>query len=136
MKRAILSSVFIATILLLPLLLKTLGLSCPFVDGLVDSLTVIFILLTVLNLIGLVCLQTVKKFSNFIDTKDLLAENEIQKKIENHIAYKIYRHSTLILLFALLMYNRMNLTTIFACVWWLSNHFFKVCFDGFVEELD
>ena len=136
MKKAIFSSLFIATILLLPLLLKTLGLNTPFTEGLVNSLSVIFIFLTVLNIIGLICLQTVKKFSTYIDTKELLAENEIQKKIENHIAYKIYRSLILILLFALLMYNQMHLTTIFACVWWLSNHFFKVCFNGFVEDIN
>lgn len=136
MKKSILTNLFISTIIILPLILKTLKLNYPFVNGLADSINIIFSILIIMNLFGLVALQTIKKFSTYIDTKDLLAENETQKKIENHISYKIYKTVTLSLIFGLLIYNQMHLTTIFACVWWLSNHFFKINFDKFTKEIE
>lgn len=135
MKQAIFSNLFITFILIIPLLLKTLGFNFPFVDGLTNGLNIILIFLIILNFIGLLCLQTVSKFSNFIDTADLIEHSEKQELIENHIAYKIYKSMSLTVFFGLLIWNRMNLTTIFACIWWLSNHFFKENFDKFVKEL-
>jgi hypothetical protein len=135
MKKAIVSSLFLTFILVVPLLIKTLGCRIPFVDGLVNGLNPLFILLIILNFIGLICLQMVSKFSTYIDTADLIEHNEAQEKIENHIAYKIYKTTALSLLFGMLMYNRMFLTTIFACIWWLSNHFFKVNFDRFIKDI-
>jgi len=136
MKKDIFSNLFITVILLLPLLLITFGINSAFVGGLIKSLNVIFSILIILNLIGLLSLQTIRKFSSYIDTKDLLAENAAHKKLESRLAYKIYKKTTVILLFCLLIYNRMHLTTIFACVWWLSNHFFKINFDKFTKELE
>ncbi len=136
MIKSIISSLFITSMLIIPLLLKTAGIDTDFINALVGGLRPLLIFLIVLNFIGLICLQTVAKFANYIDTKDLIEHSEEQDKLENSIWYKLYKTGSLTVFFGLLMYNKLFLTTIFACIWWLTNHFFKIYFDKFIKGLE
>lgn len=136
MLKSIISNLFITILLVIPILLKTIGFNNDFILTLVSGLRPLLIILTVMNFIGLICLQTVAKFANYIDTKDLIEQSAEQEKLEKSIWYKIYKTTSLSIFFGLLMYNCMYLTTIFACVWWLTNHFFKIYFDRFIKGLE
>lgn len=136
MIKSIISNLFISILLVVPLLLKTTGLASEFNDMLVSGLSPLLIFLIIFNFVGLLCLQTVAKFANFIDTQDIIEHSKEQEKLETNIIFKIYRLVILTLLFGLLLYNRMFLTTIFACIWWLSRHLFKTQFDKFVKGLE
>ena len=136
MTQIIISNLFITFILIVPLLIKTLGVNNPFIDGLVNGLNPIYIFLILLNFIGMICLSLVSKYSKYISTSDLTEQNKENEKLENNIVYKIYKYSCLSLMFGLLMFNAMFLTTIFACIWRLTNHFFKINFDKFMKELE
>ncbi len=136
MIKSLISNLFISILLVVPLLLKTTGLASEFNDMLVSGLSPLLIFLIIFNFVGLLCLQTVAKFANFIDTQDIIEHSKEQEKLETNIIFKIYRLVILTLLFGLLLYNRMFLTTIFACIWWLSRHLFKTQFDKFVKGLE
>ncbi len=136
MIKSLISNLFISILLVVPLLLKTTGLASEFNDMLVSGLSPLLIFLIIFNFVGLLCLQTVAKFANFIDTQDIIEHSKEQEKLETNIIFKIYRLIILTLLFGLLLYNRMFLTTIFACIWWLSRHLFKTQFDKFVKSLE
>ena len=136
MIKSLISNLFISILLVVPLLLKTTGLASEFNDMLVSGLSPLLIFLIIFNFVGLLYLQTVAKFANFIDTQDIIEHSKEQEKLETNIIFKIYRLVILTLLFGLLLYNRMFLTTIFACIWWLSRHLFKTQFDKFVKNLE
>ena len=136
MIKSIISSLFISSLLIIPLLLKTIGMDSEIIYALLCGLNPLLIFLIIFNFLGLICLQTVAKFANFIDTKDLLEHSKEQEKLENSLGYKIYKVLSLSLFFGLTMYNGLYLTTIFGCIWWLSNHFFKINFDKFVKDIE
>ena len=136
MMKSLISNLFISILLVVPLLLKTTGLASEFNDMLVSGLNPLLIFLIIFNFVGLLCLQTVAKYAKFIDTQDVIEHSKEQEKLETNINFKIYRLIVLTLLFGLLLYNRMFLTTIFACIWWLSRHLFKTRFDKFVKNLE
>ena len=136
LKTSIISNLFISVLLIVPLLFKTTGVFSDVSSVLVNGLNPLLIFLIIFNLIGLIALKLVSQYANFIDTKDLLEHNEKQEKLENNVYYKGYRIIILTLLFGLLMYNKMFLATIFACIWWLSRHLFKTNFDKFVKEIE
>lgn len=136
MKLALISNLFISLLLIVPLILNNLGIFPDVSAVLVSGLTPLLIFLFLFNLFGLLCLKIISKVVNYIDTKDLLDHTKEQEKLENHPVYKTYRLIVLTVFFGLLMYDRMYLTTIFACIWWLSRHLFKVQFDKFIKNIE
>lgn len=136
MKLALISNLFISLLLIVPLILNSLGIFPDVSAVLVSGLTPLLIFLFLFNLFGLLCLKIISKVVNYIDTKDLLDHTKEQEKLENHPVYKTYRLIVLTVFFGLLMYDRMYLTTIFACIWWLSRHLFKVQFDKFIKNIE
>lgn len=136
MNLALISNLFISLLLIVPLILNNLGIFPDVSAVLVSGLTPLLIFLFLFNLFGLLCLKIISKVVNYIDTKDLLDHTKEQEKLENHPVYKTYRLIVLTVFFGLLMYDRMYLTTIFACIWWLSRHLFKVQFDKFIKNIE
>ena len=136
MNLALISNLFISLLLIVPLILNNLGIFPDVSAVLVSGLTPLLIFLFLFNLFGLLCIKIISKVVNYIDTKDLLDHTKEQEKLDNNPVYKTYRLIVLTFFFGLLMYDRMYLTTIFACIWWLSRHLFKVQFDKFIKSIE
>ncbi|MCR5265535.1 MAG: hypothetical protein K6E29_02945 [Cyanobacteria bacterium RUI128] len=134
MKKFLVQTAVYTAVFIVPLAFRTLHINYPFVDGMIRSIPFIFILLMILNVIGLVCVRLLIPYLSFIDGKDVVDTWEEQEKIRKTKTYKILNTLTDVLVFGLLIINGMRGTLILACLAWLSKYTFKISMQTFVDK--